>query len=356
MYNANISNVAQTVVELPALIDNLLLLLSDKEKNVIKKRFSLSGTPKSTLEEIGKDFSVTRERVRQIERSALMKMRRNVFNTALRHIHDFSSEVVKQNGGFLKEFSFLENLKSVLPSGIKIENNSIHLSLVLNDKLDCVGNTIDFHPYLRDKSLSDYTLKFVSGQLINQLNKYGNVKSIEKLCIDLKNNLKDVEFDVVKMKSLVGIDKRLTILDNELVGLLEWRHINPRTLRDKILYILRSDKKPMHFLDISKKIEGIKFDNRTINVQAVHNELIRHDNFVLIGRGIYALSEWGYESGTVTNVIGKLLQEKGELSQDEIVNQVLKQRQVKKITILLALKNSEKFERVGRKMYKLVKN
>jgi len=76
----------------------------------------------------------------------------------------------------------------------------------------------------------------------------------------------------------------------------------------------------------------------------------------LIGRGIYALSEWGYESGTVANVIERILTENGEMSQDEIVDEVLKRRQVKKITIVLALKNGKKFERTGRKMYKLAKS
>ena len=101
--------------------------------------------------------------------------------------------------------------------------------------------------------------------------------------------------------------------------------------------------------------KGANFDNRSVNLQAVHNELIRHDQFVLIGRGIYALSEWGYEKGTVEHVIERILNKKKELSQEEIVDQVLKQRQVKKITVVLVLKNSGKFERIGRKRYKIKK-
>jgi hypothetical protein len=39
----------------------------------------------------------------------------------------------------------------------------------------------------------------------------------------------------------------------------------------------------------------------------VHNELIRNKDFVLVGRGIYALKEWGYEPGTVSHVIEAIL-------------------------------------------------
>ena len=97
----------------------------------------------------------------------------------------------------------------------------------------------------------------------------------------------------------------------------------------------------------------MNFDSKTINTQAVHNELIRHNGFVLIGRGIYALSEWGYSEGTVSDVIVEILRERGELKRDEIIAEVLKRRQVKKITIQLNLKNKPMFQRVGRDVYKL---
>jgi len=355
MQNANSGPVVQTLMELPEIINNLLLLLSEKEKQVIVKRFDIGGAGKHTLEQVGKEFSVTRERVRQIEKSALGKMKRNVFNTSLRHLHDFSHEVVGRSGGFLKEGDLSNSISALVPDSAKVDLCDLHLSLVLNDKLTCVGNTINFYPYVRENALSDFSLKYVSNQLINQLHKYGNVKSLDKLHLDLRDVLTEVDFNLNKVKSLIEIDKRITLLDDQMVGLLEWRHVNPRTLRDKIMYVLRKSKKPIHFGTIAETIGESKFDKRRVNLQAVHNELIRHDQFVLIGRGIYALKEWGYESGTVSRVIERILAEAGELSQEDIVDKVLEQRQVKRITIILALKNCEQFERVGRRMYKLTK-
>lgn len=345
--------VASTLQDLPAIVSNLLLLLSDKEKTVIKKRFNIDGKGRFTLEQIGQNFAVTRERIRQIEKNALNKMKRNVFNTALKHLHENVLELVRTHGGLMKKDALVQKLKELLLPSQKLDVNSLDLSLVLHENLEYVGNTINFHPYIRDQKLPEYSVKHASDQMINQLHKYGDVKSLAKLHTDLKHVFEDLEFDLLQVKSLIDIDKRITLLENDFVGLLEWRHVHPRTLRDKILFILRHEKKPMHFTDIAKKIADADFDGRKINVQAVHNELIRHSNFVLIGRGIYALAEWGYEKGTVAEVIEKILRTSKELSQDEVIERVLKQRQVKKITIVLALKNNKKFSRVGRKVYRL---
>lgn len=354
MYSPQAVSIAQTIAELPVIVDNLLLLLSDKEKVVIKKRFDLRGSGKSTLEEIGKEFAVTRERVRQIEKNALIKMRRNVFNTALKSLHEFVTLVVKTNGGLVKTDSLIEEIAKILPIDYKTDRGSLNLSLELHDGLECAGNTINFYPYVREKAVPEFFLKYTANQLVNKLNKHGDVKPLEKVHAELKEIVKEVEFDIPKMRALVGIDKRLALLEGDLIGLMEWRHIRPRTLRDKILYVLRNNsKESMHFTGIAKKISQANFDSRPINVQAVHNELIRHDSFVLIGRGIYALSEWGYERGTVAEVIKKILDARKELDQDEVVDLVMKQRQVKKITILLALKNNKNFSRVGRRRYKV---
>ncbi|MDD3861413.1 MAG: sigma factor-like helix-turn-helix DNA-binding protein [Candidatus Gracilibacteria bacterium] len=349
----NSSLASQTLAELDDLIENLLLLLSEKEKDVIQKRFSLGNERKHTLEEIGQEFSVTRERIRQIEKNALTKMKRNVFNSALKHLHDYIGDIMRDHGGLIREDEMHNRLSSISDQSKEICKGSLQLALSLSDELECVGNTINFHPYVKEKNISDYSLKHVSNNLVDYLIKKGDVEKLSRIHLSLEGALKEFSFDVNRTKSLACIDKRLTILDDDLVGLLEWRHIHPRTLRDKILYVLKSENRPLHFTYITEKISEFSFDQRPVNLQAVHNELIRHDQFVLIGRGIYALQDWGYERGTVAEVVLSILKEKTELDQEEIISLVLKQRQVKKITIVLALKNSELFERVGRRRYRL---
>ena len=137
---------------------------------------------------------------------------------------------------------------------------------------------------------------------------------------------------------------------------MSWRHINPRSIRDKAYIILKESKKPLHFIEIANEISEANFDKKVVTTQAVHNELIRYDQFVLVGRGLYALKEWGFKKGTVADVIEDLLDKKSPMSKQDIIKGVLKQRQVKKGTISLNLQKNDHFVRVGRAMYALDKS
>ena len=150
--------------------------------------------------------------------------------------------------------------------------------------------------------------------------------------------------------SCLQIDERLREI-NEGWGLTEWRFVRPRSIRDKVEIILKKSGEPLHFMEIANRIREAQFDHKNVTVQAVHNELIRYPQFVLVGRGLYALREWGYEPGTVADVIEKILKDKGPLSKKEIIVEVSKQRNVKVGTISLNLQKMPYFTRVGRAVY-----
>jgi RNA polymerase primary sigma factor len=57
-------------------LDGLLSVLDERERRIIDERFGLSGRQALTLEEVGRNFGVTRERIRQLQNSALTKMQR----------------------------------------------------------------------------------------------------------------------------------------------------------------------------------------------------------------------------------------------------------------------------------------
>ncbi|MBU1151713.1 winged helix-turn-helix domain-containing protein, partial [Patescibacteria group bacterium] len=150
----------------------------------------------------------------------------------------------------------------------------------------------------------------------------------------------------------LDLDKRLK-RTSEGFGLMSWRHINPKSIRDKAYIVLKRARKPLHFIEIANSITKAGFDKKIVTVQAVHNELIRYDQFVLVGRGLYGLKEFGYEKGTVADIIESLLKEKSPLTKQEIIDGVLAQRHVKKGTISLNLQKNTHFVRVGRAVYKL---
>jgi RNA polymerase primary sigma factor len=56
-------------------VKKVLDLLSDREREVLQLRFGLDDGRYRTLDEVGKEFKVTRERIRQIESKALRKLR-----------------------------------------------------------------------------------------------------------------------------------------------------------------------------------------------------------------------------------------------------------------------------------------
>lgn len=101
----------------------------------------------------------------------------------------------------------------------------------------------------------------------------------------------------------------------------------------------------MHFVDITNTISEIF--KESVKVATIHNELIRNNEFVLIGRGIYVLKEWGYKPGTVLDVILDIFQKtKTPLSTDDIIARVGKVRQVKTSTIYMNLQNRKYIDRV----------
>jgi hypothetical protein len=75
---------------------------------------------------------------------------------------------------------------------------------------------------------------------------------------------------------------------------------------------------------------------------------------VLVGRGLYALSEWGYMSGIVKDVIRKILEKHGPLTKEEIVQKVLNERYVKENTILVNLQNPKHFRKDKEGKYSFV--
>ena len=111
----------------------------------------------------------------------------------------------------------------------------------------------------------------------------------------------------------------------------------------------------MHFREIVNHINKTFELKRSAHPQTVHNELIKNDRFVLVGRGTYALSDWGYQPGRVSDVLVRVLKDAGKpLTKEEIINAVLKERNVKQNTIMLNLQNRQYFEKMddGRYGYK----
>ncbi|MFA6024609.1 MAG: sigma factor-like helix-turn-helix DNA-binding protein [Candidatus Gracilibacteria bacterium] len=356
MVNTNFtfdSKLSPQQIKLRELVRSLLIVLSDKEKYIIKSRFALDTKKKQTLEEIGDHFGVTRERVRQIEKTALRKLERNAQNTNIKILTEFSKALLDKEGGIARDSYFKELLMRILPNVGEQEIQDLHLALNLDSDISFEPNTLKFHPYWRLSTFSDEKVRKVTSSAVKTLQKTKHVLSIDKLAEKINESLK-LNLPENTIANILRASKDCKFTENG-IGLFTWRHIHPRTLKDKIFFILHHEKKPLHFEKIAELIQTGKFDSKRVNVQAVHNELIRNDNFILIGRGIYALKDWGYKTGTVADVVSEILLDGVPRSREEITKAVLDQRHVKTITIYLNLKNKNQFSRVGRDKYTLAK-
>lgn len=291
--------------------------LPERTRNILIGRFGLSGQEPQTLEAIGKRYgNITRERVRQIEASGLKEARKNAKDRAQKAFNGFSS-YLKSNKGLKREDVLLSHF-----GGAKHGNHAFFL-LSLAGRFQRFGSTADCHSFwCLDKNAATKALK--------------NTNSFIDL---LQNKKKPCDPPASVPLSHVEISKQILKSPEGLYGLKSWPEINPRNMRDKSFLALRSANKPLHFREVASRISSA-------NAQTVHNELIKDARFVLVGRGIYALQEWGYVAGNVKDIILNVLHEaKKPLSREEVLQMVLRQRQVKAATVLLNLQNKNHFRK-----------
>jgi hypothetical protein len=138
-------------------------------------------------------------------------------------------------------------------------------------------------------------------------------------------------------------------------GLMSSPEVSPRGVKDMAYLVFKKEKKPLHFTEVASLINKTVFSDRKAHPQTVHNELIKDPRFVLVGRGTYALSDWGYEPGTVRDVLVSVLKNAGNgLTREEIIKTVQAKRLVKENTILLNLQNRKVFKKTDDQRFILV--
>lgn len=328
------------------------MVLTHKEKEVVVKRFSLNNQPRQTLESIGQHFNVTRERIRQIEKIALSKLRRTVSSTKLQDINNLARTFLNEQGGVMLETRIITEILKRIDSSSDVDVHIIRLAVTIDSDMVRLDKDNTYFPFWKLRSVRTQDIEMVLNTAIEFLTKKGDVIKQDRLISDLEQTLTnaDTAFSKNFISAVLELDMRLKLVEGGY-GLSTWRHVNPKSIRDKAYVVLKKAKNPLHFIEIANRIAETGFDRKVVTTQAVHNELIRYEHFVLVGRGLYALKEWGFQEGTVSDVIQVLLQQKSPMTKQEIIEGVLKQRQVKKGTISLNLQKNPKFVRVGRAVY-----
>ena len=327
-------------LDYPKIYSDLTKNFPKRVKEVLVRRFGIEKREPGTLESIGKNFKITRERVRQIQEQSFLDIKRKN-KAVLKEIFQNFSNYFERAGNLKREDIALADLGG--------EDFQRYISFFL-----CLGDSFfryyDKKEYFSFWSTNQFPQKYIRKMLnlfIEELESKGKLMTAEKLIseISLKSKLKkDFLFSVLQISKEVGKNSQ------NFYGLKSWPEIHPRGVKDEAFLTFGKEKKPLHFLKVAQLISS-----KTL-CQTVHNELIKDPRFVLVGRGIYALREWGYESGTVKDIILKILKEsKKVLTKEEIIKKVSAQRIVKENTILMNLNDKKYFLKDSQEKYSLRK-
>jgi len=320
---------------------HLLSALPDRAKLVVTKRYGLDkDNERMTLEAIGEMYSITRERVRQIEHAALQNIRKSAFYKQEKPVFDELTFIMEQLGGIISEDDLLKSLAKD-----KSTQNHIHFLLVVGEGFKKEKEDPEFkHRWHIDSQLAK-KIHDALRKLYKNLSDDDLIPEAEMIEMFLEQ-LKDVNDKYLSeevAKRWLNISKNLAKNPLGEWGKAESQNIKTKGIRDYAFLAMRKHGSPIHFRDIAKLIEKL-FDKKA-HIATTHNELIKDKRFVLVGRGLYALAEWGYVSGVVKDVIKKMLEKHGPMTKDEIVQKVMKERYVKENTILVNLQNSKHFKK-----------
>lgn len=327
----------------------LLNVLPERAREVVIQRFGLGENAEpATLEAIGKRYGITRERVRQIENYAIATIRKSdVFQSQASIFRELET-LIEELGGIAAEEELLAHAAKDAST-----RNHIHFLLVVGEQ------------FIRRKEDEEFRHRWY----VDEGHAQAVHQALRNLCATLTDDdliperdllaafLKELQIQDDKYRREEVVRRWLKLarkLDRNPLG--EWglatsHNVRAKGMRDYAYLVIKRHGSPMHFREVAQAITELF--NRKAHEATCHNELIKDPRFVLVGRGLYALHEWGYANGVVKDVIADVLKKYGPLSRDQIIDLVRKERYVKDNTILVNLQDANLFEKTPQGTYAL---
>lgn len=341
--------VAKLGFDASKLVKQLLDEVPERAREVLTYRFGLGSSPeRETLEAIGERWSITRERVRQIEAAGLETIRGGKVFAASKPCFDELADHIASLGGIVEEDELLSGL-----AGDEKTRNRFRFLLVVGSAFFRERETDHFYARWHVDQLTAEQVHEALTRLYASLSD-SEVLAEGEMIDRFLEELRDVN-DAYKneevLKRWLSLSK--TIASNPLSewGRAEAPAIRTKGIRDYAYLVIKRAGQPMHFSDVAKAISQLFA--KEAHVATTHNELIKDARFVLVGRGLYALSEWGYQPGVVRDVIRGVLKAQGPLTREQVIEEVKKVRYVKDNTILVNLNDPKNFKRNKNGTYEL---
>ncbi len=331
------------------IIEQLFSVLDARQKKVLTKRYGLDTGEEQTLAELGKSFSVTRERIRQIEASAITEVRKKAKEGHLDILVAAATAHLLKTGGVRREDHLLVELKAFSEGKEMPANfaNQIRFLLEISGQVlyHREDDELTGHWHLSE-AYQQKALAFLESlvkHLRDKKHETLHEKKFEQFFSEIVE-LHKLEKEVAR--HYVHISKKFGSNLYGDFGLTEWPEVSPKVSRDWIYLILKKAMKPLHFNEISTEIRRLRPSKKT-NTQTIHNELIKDRRFLLVGRGIYGLREHDtLPAGTIRDILLHILKLEGPMKPKDLISKVLKHRIFKETTILFNLQNKKYFDRL----------
>lgn len=334
-------------------ISKLMTDLEGRKRQVLVSRFGLDGKKAQTLQAIGDQYGVTRERIRQIESLGLSEVREAMKGDAqVEQIIKAIDDYLTGKGGIATETELVSDMKKIL--GEEATLDTLAFVREASRRFGYKSETADYHPfwYNNEKAVSQAQELMVKFVKLLKASK-GQVLEGGKFEAIFAQAAAPFGFDLKTGLNYLGISKKFCVSPYGDRGLSEWPEVNPATIRDWSYLVLKKNQKPMHFEEIAEAISKVHTKRSKVFTPTVHNELIKDGRFVLVGRGIYSLTEFGYQKGSIRDLIAEALKQKGPMTPAEIVTMVSEQRMFKKNTVLLHLQDRKLFKKNGDGRYQV---
>lgn len=352
---SSLSKYEQLVSRLIGDVDN------QRTREIIDLRFGLKDGQRQTLEAIGQKYNITRERVRQIEEAAFSDFRKKALSDSFKPVFKSIDNFFNQEGGLIREERLLGSLTGCQEN--YPVRGALFFILSLGQSYQRFVESDKFYSLWVNSPAAFDKASWAINYLVNEIVNKEKPVSLDYIFACLKQE----KISLTK-KTLLSYLDATKLIDRDSFdhfGLSRWPQVNPRGVKDKAYIVFKESGRPLHFKEVAQLINQRNFYSgsnrlslisaREARPQTVHNELIKDNRFVLVGRGTYALGEWGYQPGTVRQILVQMLKENGSLTKEDILKQVLKNRLVKPNTVLINLQNRQYFNQNKTGRYTLTK-
>jgi len=329
---------------------SLLGVLPDRARDVLIKRYGLGATgDTSTLEAIGQSYGITRERVRQIENYGIQSIQKSEeYKKNYDLFVEMQGLIDQLGGGMIAEHVFLDEI-----TNDPLVRNHLYFLLIVGDSFYRGKENSEYnHRWFTERKISDSVEKALK-------NVYGTLErdelvSEQEILNRFRNELITIadKFDEDVLRRWLQISKQIGRNPLGDWGVADSPNVRVKGIRDYAYLTVKRHGSPMHFREVAEAISTL-FEHKA-HIATTHNELIKDARFVLVGRGLYALTEWGYTSGVVKDVLREILAQEGPLTREELIGKVRKERYVKDNTIIVNLQDANFFRRLSNGTYAVV--